>query len=60
MLLIWVVIGLIIYYLYKNNANLNIKHERESSAEAILKQRYVKGEIDDDTFEKMMKIIKDR
>ncbi len=60
MLLIWVVIGLIIYYLYKNNENLNIKHERESSAEAILKQRYVKGEIDDDTFEKMMKIIKDR
>lgn len=60
MLFIWVVIGLVIYYLYKNSANQNIRHERGNSAESILKQRYVKGEIDDETFDKMMRIIKDR
>jgi uncharacterized membrane protein len=44
--------------LFKNQDDLNSK-TKNNSAEEILKARYVKGEIDDETFNKMIKIIKE-
>lgn len=57
MIIIWIAAGFLIYYLLKNDNNINIK-SKSKDAEEVLKERYVKGEIDDETFNKMMKIIK--
>lgn len=57
MIFIWIILGLFIYYLYKNNESNNIPTRKTDSSMEVLKQRYVKGEIDDETFEKMKKII---
>ena len=59
MMFIWLIIGLFIYYLYKNKSEVNINTRKTDSAAEILKQRYVKGEIDDETFERMMKNLKE-
>ncbi|MEL7647886.1 MAG: SHOCT domain-containing protein [Sedimentibacter sp.] len=59
MIFIWIVIGLLIYYMYKNNAQTSIDAPKRSNAEEILKERYVSGEIDDETYEKMKKTIKE-
>lgn len=59
MIFIWIVIGLLIYYMYKNNTQTSIDAPKRSNAEEILKERYVSGEIDDETYEKMKKTIKE-
>ncbi len=58
MIFTWIIVGFLIYYLFKNQDDLNRK-TKNNSAEEILKARYVKGEIDDETFNKMIKIIKE-
>ena len=59
MILLWVIIGIAIYYLVKNNGwtgpSLRLN---DKSAENILKQRYVNGEIDDETYKRMYETIK--
>lgn len=59
MIFIWIILGLLIYYMYKNNESLNINTQKTNSSMEVLKQRYVRGEIDDETFERMKKIIKE-
>lgn len=59
MILVWLIIGVGIYYMIKNNEVINSKTSKDKIAEEILKQRYVRGEIDDESYIKMMKIIKD-
>ncbi len=59
MIFTWIILGLFIYYLYKNNDSLNITSRKDNNSMDILKQRYVKGEIDDETFERMKKIIQE-
>lgn len=57
MIFIWIFIGCLIYYLIKSKGGLNTRAKNNNAAE-ILKKRFVKGEIDDETFNRMMKIIK--
>ncbi|GMQ64856.1 SHOCT domain-containing protein [Vallitalea maricola] len=54
MLIGWFVIGLIIYYFFKGKESIftNI-----SNAESKLVDRYVNGEIDDETYLKMKETI---
>ncbi len=59
MIFTWIILGLFIYYLYKNTESLNITHRKVNNTMEILKQRYVKGEIEDETFERMKKIIQE-
>ncbi|MGD9569983.1 MAG: SHOCT domain-containing protein [Sedimentibacter sp.] len=59
MIFIWIILGLFIYYMYKNNESLNINTQKTNSSMEVLKQRYVRGEIDDETFERMKKIMKE-
>jgi uncharacterized membrane protein len=54
----WIIAGFLIYFLFKNQDDLNSK-SKNNNAEDILKAKYVKGEIDDETFNKMIKIIKE-
>lgn len=59
MIFVWIIIGLLIYYMYKNNSSVSINSEKKSSSLEVLKHRYVKGEIDDETYERMKKIIQE-
>jgi putative membrane protein len=54
MLLLWIAIGVIVYYVF-------IKDSKSSSglhAEDILKQRYVNGEIDETTYNRMKETLR--
>ena len=59
MILLWVVIGVGIYYLAKNNGwTAPSLMPNDKRAEDILKQRYVNGEIDDETYKRMFETIR--
>ena len=58
MILIWILLGVGIYYLFVEKGAIDFKKNKEKDAEDALKLRYVKGEIDDQTYEKMKKLIK--
>ena len=59
MIFIWLIIGLGIYFLLKNNGSIDIGQRPKANAEEILKMRYAKGEIDEETFKKMITMLKD-
>lgn len=58
MLIIVVLIGVGVYYLVKHQGNINTIFNHESDAEKILQHRYVNGEIDEETYLKMINTIK--
>lgn len=59
MIFTWIILGLFFYYIYKTNEPFNINTRKIDNSMEVLKQRYVRGEIDDETFEKMKKIIQE-
>ena len=58
MILVWLFLGFGIYYFIKNIGISTVKDNNGRSPEDILKERYVNGEIDEITFERMVKTIK--
>ena len=59
MLLFVLLIAVGIYYLYINNKEgAYFKQHKDNAAEETLRLRYVNGEIDDETYERMRKTIK--
>lgn len=60
MFILWIIIGFGIYYFLKNNnGSFDSKDSRsESNAEELLKQKYVNGEINEETYVKMIKTIR--
>lgn len=58
MILVWLIIGFGIYYIFKNNGINNTVSSKGVQAEELLKQRYVHGDIDDETYIEMMKVIR--
>ncbi len=58
MIIIWLIIGFGIYYFFKNNTSMNFKPNKDTEAEEKLKQRYVNGEIDDETYARILKAIR--
>lgn len=59
MIIFWVAIGFGIYYLLKNKKDIDLNLNHKAGPEEILKQRYVNGEIDEETYSKMLKTIRD-
>ncbi|MBN4050741.1 MAG: hypothetical protein COA82_06425 [Alkaliphilus sp.] len=57
MMLIWVLLGFGIYYLITNKGNLNVNLNGNRTAEETLKERFVNGEIDEETYKKMKATI---
>jgi uncharacterized membrane protein len=45
--------------MYKNNESLSINSRNTDTSMEVLKQRYIKGEINDDDFERMKKILQE-
>ena len=58
MIIFWVLLGVGIYYVLKGNGKIDIGKSGQSDAEAVLKQRYVNGEIDDETYSQMLKTLR--
>lgn len=57
MIFIVLIIGFSIFYILKNNQNVNLNTHVEKNSEEVLKLRYVDGEIDDETYKRMLKIL---
>lgn len=51
----WLIIGLIIYYFFKEKGTTFTNSDK---SESKLKERYVNGEIDDETYLRMNETIK--
>lgn len=51
------IIGIVIYFLLSQNGISKIKFSGSRSPEDILKERFVNGEIDVETFEKMKETL---
>lgn len=47
------------YYLLKNNGSLDSGMPNKDKPMEILKQRYANGEIDDEEYRRMLKVITD-
>lgn len=58
MFLFWIIIGFGIYYLYTNRDESS-RSSSQQSAEDKLKERYVNGEIDTETYQHMLKTLRD-
>jgi len=58
MILLWILLGVGIYYLIIDKNGKNLIDTKKEDAKEALDLRYVKGEIDDETYEKMKKLIK--
>lgn len=57
MMLVPILLIVLIYYLLTSDKK-SISIKNEDNAESILKERYVNGEIDEETFRKMRSVIK--
>ena len=58
MFLFWIIIGFGIYYLYTHRDE-STGSGSQQSAEDKLKERYVNGEIDTETYQHMLKTLRD-
>ncbi|MHB1454833.1 MAG: SHOCT domain-containing protein [Saccharofermentanales bacterium] len=58
MIFIWIALVIGAYYLLKNNGKLEFGGQDKNNAIDVLKHRYAKGEISDDEYERMYKILK--
>jgi uncharacterized membrane protein len=57
MIIFWLLIILAIYYIVNGHENIVLRKDR-SLSEDILIKRYINGEIDEETFNKMRNVIK--
>jgi uncharacterized membrane protein len=57
MMLVPILLIVLVYLLFSDGRK-NIYIKGEDNAESILKERYVNGEIDEETFRKMRSVIK--
>ena len=51
-------IGVVVYFLVINRNNSSYKFTNRRSPEEILKERFVNGEIDEETYLKMKEVLK--
>lgn len=59
MILIGVLIGFAVYYLITNNKTEESKNNGRKDPVEVLKQRYVSGEIDEETYRRTLKVLND-
>ena len=57
MMLVPILLVVLVYYLLTSDKK-RISINSQDNAESILKERYVNGEIDEETFRKMRSVIK--
>ena len=58
MFLFWLVpLGIVAYYMFFNKGNAKIQFPNSKSAEETLKERFVNGDIDEETFMRMRETL---
>ena len=55
---VWIVLAVAVYFLFVNREAVKPRNPDRDSAEEILKMRYAKGELDDETFRKMREALR--
>lgn len=59
MFLAWVLLLLAAgYYFFRPQSGISVRRASAAGAETILKQRYVSGEIDEETYRRMLEAIR--
>lgn len=59
MIILWILLGVGIYYLFIKKEGIDLSlNNRQNEAEKVLQLRFVNGEITQEEYEKMRKIIK--
>ena len=59
MILFWVLIGFAIYYLITNSKAEGNKNKNKKDSVETLKMRYINGEIDEETYGRILKVLND-
>ncbi len=59
MILVWALIGFAVYYLVTNSKPDESKNNNKKDPVEALKQRYVSGEIDEETYRRTLKVLND-
>jgi len=57
MMILWLFFGFAMYSIFSRSRHSNSQFHNEKSPEDILKERYINGEIDEEVYKKMNKII---
>lgn len=57
MILTWLILGFVIYYIVTNKGGQDFKSSSKKNPDEILKERYINGEIDEETFKSMKAIL---
>lgn len=58
MIILVLLIGFAVYFMVTNHPNHDFRSKTDSDAVEILKSRYVNGEVDDETYKKMLVLIR--
>lgn len=53
----WILIAVLLYFLFSGQSN-GTNFRRSTSAEEVLRDRFVRGEIDEETYNRMMNTLK--
>ena len=58
MIFIWLILGFGIYYLFAHGGRVDFnKQNNKNNSIEVLKQRYANGEINDETYMRMLKVL---
>lgn len=57
MIVLWIFLLVAVYYIFKDRIPTDSEGRRTSSADETLKQRYVNGDIGEETYRRMKKEI---
>ncbi|MGB4659386.1 MULTISPECIES: SHOCT domain-containing protein [Clostridia] len=58
MIFFWILIIAVIFYWFRDHETTKTTFHNDHSPEDMLKERYVNGEINEETFERMKKTIR--
>lgn len=54
---LFLLVGVAVYFLFFNNGSTKIQFPNRKSAAEILRERFVNGEIDEETFKRMKETL---
>jgi uncharacterized membrane protein len=57
MIFLWLIVGYGIYYLFENGGRADFNRHNNKNSVEVLRQRYANGEIDDETYKRMLKVL---
>jgi len=55
----WILIAVVVYYMFANN-NGSVPRMNSKSPKEVLDERFVNGEIDEETYTRMKRVLEDR